>query len=193
MLVENKTATGFETLPWFAVRVRSNYERVAAMHMRDRGYEEFAPVYKCERQWSDRKKLVERSLFPGYVFCRLDPQARLPVLTIPGVVDLVRLGPDPCRIPDHEIENVRSMVGSGLLVMPWPFLEPGQTVVIERGPLTGLEGVLQVLKGRHRLVVSVTLLQRSVCAEIDRNWVRPTKMRPKSRITDNDVPNSGMV
>jgi transcription antitermination factor NusG len=98
---------------------------------------------------------------------------RLPVLTIPGVVGLVGFGKIPTPVPDHEIEHVRTMVQSGLLVTPWPFLEIGQRVLIERGPLAGVEGILQEVKGKFRLVVSIPLLQRSVSTEIDRNWVRP--------------------
>src|ERR1700679_2436118 len=72
------------TNPWFALRVRSNYERIAATHLRNRGFENFLPGFRAERQWSDRKKQVERFLFPGYVFCRVNLEDRLPVLTIPG-------------------------------------------------------------------------------------------------------------
>jgi len=159
---------------WFALRVRSNYENVAAIHLRDRGFEEFSPTYKTERQWSDRKKQIDLPLFPGYVFCRLNPEYRLPVLTIPGTVGLVGFGNGPSAVPDHEIEAVRRMIGSGLLVAPWPFLEVGQTVLIERGPLTGVEGILQEIKKKtFRLVVSIRLLQRSVSAEVDRTWIRP--------------------
>jgi transcription antitermination factor NusG len=158
---------------WFALRVRSNYERVAQLHLRERGYEEFAPCCRQERTWSDRKKIVDQFLFPGYVFCRVDPNARLPVLTIPGVVGLVGFGKIPTPVPDHEIEHVRTMIQSGLLVTPWPFLQVGQGVLIERGPLAGVEGILQEVKGRFRLIVSIPLLQRSVSTEIDRNWVRP--------------------
>src|SRR5712691_7171162 len=96
--------------PWFALRVRSNCERVAAMHLRDRGFEEFSPTYRTERQWSDRKKQVDQFLFPGYVFCRVHPVDRLPVLTIPGAVNLVGFGKGPSAIPDSEIESVRKMV-----------------------------------------------------------------------------------
>jgi transcriptional antiterminator NusG len=167
--------------PWFAVRVRSNYERVSTLHLEERGYEEFAPSYKVERQWSDRKKEVEQFLFPGYVFCRLNPQQRLPVLTVPGVVGLVGCGKIPTPIPDQEIDRIRRMVQSGLLVTPWPFLELGQTVLIERGPLAGVEGILEEVKGKCRLVVSISLLRRSVGAEVDRHWVRPVKA--SNRIT----------
>lgn len=159
--------------PWFALRVRSNHERVAATHLRGKGYEEFAPSYKTERQWSDRRKTTEQFLFPGYVFCRLDPDDRLPVLTIPGVVSLVGFGQGPSPIPEDEIECVRKMVTSGLLVTPWPFLKVGQTVLIERGPLAGVQGILLEVKGTWRLVVSIHLLQRSVAAQVDRDWVRP--------------------
>jgi len=169
-------------LPWYAIRVRSNFEQTTAFHLRDRGFEEFCPSYQSERQWSDRKKIIEKSLFPGYVFCRLDPQQRLHVITTPGVVNLVGFGKEPCPIPDQEIERVRTMIQSGSLVMPWPSLAEGQTVLIERGPLAGLEGHLQVLKGKSRILVSVTLLQRSVSAEIDRSWVTPVNP-PHKKVT----------
>lgn len=159
--------------PWFALRVRSNYERIAAIHLRDRGFEEFCPTFKTERQWSDRKKQIDAFLFPGYVFCRLNPADRLPVLSIPGAVGLVGFGNGPAPIPRNEIEAVRRMVGAGMLVAPWPFLSAGQAVLIEKGPLAGVEGILKEIKRVFRLVVSVHLLQRSVSVEIDRSWVRP--------------------
>jgi len=161
---------------WFAVRVRSNQERIAVAHLRERGYEEFAPSYKTERSWSDRKKQIDQFLFPGYVFCRLNPNDRLPVLTAPGVVDLVGFGRVPTPIPEDEIERVRKMVESGLLVSPFPFVKVGETVLIERGPLAGVEGILVEEKGRYRLVVSINLLQRSVSAEVDRQSVRPVRV-----------------
>ena len=160
---------------WFAIRVRSNYERITGAHLRERGYDQFAPSYRSERRWSDRTKEIEQLLFPGYIFCRFDSGDRLLVLTAPGVVDVVGFGKTPERIPDEEIERVRRMVESGLLVTPHPFLNVGQAVLIERGPLTGLEGILVEVKGKHRLVVSINLLQRSVSAEVDRRSVRPIR------------------
>jgi transcriptional antiterminator NusG len=170
--VANRTSND---LSWFAVRVRSNFERIAVTHLRERGYEEFAPSHKTERHWSDRKKEVDQFLFPGYVFCRFNPQNRLLVLTAPGVVDVVGWGKIPAPIPDEEIERVRRMVQSGLLVSPWPYLELGQAVLIERGPLAGMEGILVEVKGRCRLVVSINLLKRSISAEVERSCVRPVK------------------
>ncbi len=170
--------------PWFAVRVRSNREHVVSLHLRERGFEQFCPSYQVENQWTDRKKLTERFLFPGYVFCRVNPSDRLPVLIIPGVVGLISFGTTPEPIPDIEIERVQRLVQSGLPLAPWPYLQAGDRILIEHGPLAGLEGVLQRAKGKYRLVVSLNLLQRSVSAEVDREWVRPipqTLSRGKSR------------
>jgi len=159
--------------PWFALRLRSNHERITAAHLRERGYQEFAPCCKVERRWSDRTKQIDKFLFPGYIFCRFDPSDRLPVMTAPGVVDVVGFGKTPERIPDAEVERVRRMVDSGLAIAPFPYVKVGQAVLIERGPLAGIEGILVEVKGKLRLVVSVHLLQRSVSAEVDRHSIRP--------------------
>jgi transcription antitermination factor NusG len=153
--------------------VRSHREQIVSLHLREKGFEQFCPSYFVESQWTDRTKLTEKFLFPGYVFCRINPSDRLPVLIVPGVVGLISFGKAPAAIPDIEIERVRRMVQSGLPVAPWPYLQQGDRVLIERGPLEGLEGILLRTKGKYRLVVSLNLLQRSVSAEVDRSWIRP--------------------
>ncbi len=162
------------------VACRSNHERITGAHLRDRGYEEFAPSYKIEKRWSDRIKQIEQFLFPGYIFCRFDPNDRLPILTAPGVVDVVGFGKLPEHVPDAEIERVRRMVESGLLVSPYPYVQVGQAVLIDRGPLAGVEGILVEVKGKLRLVVSINLLQRSVSAEVDRHSIRTLHPRKHS-------------
>jgi hypothetical protein len=48
-------------------------------------------------------------------------------------------------------------------------------VRIGHGSLTGIEGILVRVKNSYRLVVSVTLLERSVAVEIDAAYVSPTR------------------
>ena len=68
------------------------------------------------------------------------------------------------------------MLKSGLPSEPWPYLAEGQRVRIEKGALTGLEGIVVVSrKSEWRMVVSVTMLRRSVAVEIDREWIRALK------------------
>jgi transcription antitermination factor NusG len=158
---------------WFALCVRSQYEKNVAATLRSKGYEDFLPLYRCRRRWSDRFKELELPLFPGYVFCCFDINHRLPILLTPGVMLIVGSGKIPVPVDDNEIAALKSIVKSRFQAEPWPFLQIGQTVRIEQGSLEGVEGILLALKKPNRLVVSVTLLQRSVAVEIDEDWAKP--------------------
>src|ERR1035437_6422357 len=160
-------------LQWFGVRGRSNYEKSASASLRSKGYEELLPLGTGRRIWSDRIKIVETPIFPGYVFCRFDPSRRLPILTTPGVVGIVGFGANPAPIYEYEINSLRTLMKAGLSCEPWPFLKAGQPITIEHGPLAGFDGTVLQIKGQYRLIVQISLLQRSVAAEIDREAVRP--------------------
>ncbi len=153
---------------------------MVALALHNRHLQEFLPLYKCIRRWSDRFKEVDLPLFPGYVFCRFDHQERLPVLTTPGVYSIVGIGRAAVPVDDKEIAGLQTVMESGLPAEPWPFLRAGQTVHIDAGPLAGLEGILTEVRNRQRLAVSVSLLQRSVAVEIDRCWVTPV-IHPAAR------------
>jgi transcription antitermination factor NusG len=163
---------------WFALQVKQRYEQLTATILRNKGYEEFLPLYKCRRRWSDRQKQLDLPLFPGYLFCKLDPNNRLPILTTPGVILVVGIGKTPVPVDENEIAAVRSIVSSQLAAQPWTFLRAGQRVRIDHGPLRGVEGLFLNHKNQCRLVVSVTLLQRSVAVEVDSDWLTPLKMEP---------------
>jgi transcription antitermination factor NusG len=166
------------SLQWYAVRVRSQHEDMVTRHLRVRGLEAFLPLYRCQHRWSDRFKEVELPLFPGYVFCQFDAANRLAVLTVPGVVQLVGVGKKPLPIDETEIAGIQSATKSGFATQPWQFLKIGQKVRIEHGPLCGIEGILIGHRGHQRLVLSITLLQRSVAVEINGEGVRPLPLRP---------------
>ena len=159
--------------PWYALRIRSQYERAVAAHLQARGYESFLPLYTCQRRWSDRFKEINLPLFPGYIFCRFNSLDRRPVLSVPGVVYVLGVGKIPVPIDETEIAAIQAAVKSGLPRQPWPFLEIGDRVRIEHGPLCGLEGILLGFRGHQRLVLSITLLQRSVAVQVDEAWVQP--------------------
>lgn len=135
------------------------------------GHTSFLPTYRARRAWSDRIKEVEAPLFPGYIFCRFDIYNRLPILTIPGVQHIVGGTKIPTPVDTAEVNALRTAVEAGAACEPWPFLRVGDRLRIEHGSLAGIEGILAQVKGRHRLVLSVTLLQRSVSVDIDSAFV----------------------
>ena len=161
--------------PWFALRVKPNYEKRVATALRGKGLEELLPLYRSKRRWSDRVKVLDLPLFPGYLFCRLDLAARLPLLTTPGFLYIVGVGKTPQPVDEAEILAIQSVMRSGVPVTPWPSLVVGQKVELQHGPLRGLVGVLTKISNQHRIYVSVTLLRRSISVEVAPDWVRPVQ------------------
>jgi transcription antitermination factor NusG len=160
-------------LPWYALQVRPRYEKIIASTLLSKGYDGFLPLYCHRSRWSDRVKEIHLPLFPGYLFCRFDLNKRLPILVTPGVIRVVGIGKTLYPVDECEIAALQAIVLSGLQAQPWSYLNMGQKVRIELGALAGVEGILIALKGSSKLVVSVSLLQRSVAVEIDKDWVIP--------------------
>src|ERR1700676_2264792 len=158
---------------WFALQIRSRWEGTTAGLLRGKGLETLLPTYASKRKWSDRFKVVESPLFPGYVFCRFDVHNRLPVLITPGVISVVGRGKTPVAVDDAEILSIQATIQSGIHMEPWPYVEIGERVRVKDDVLNGMEGILTSFKGRHRVVISVTLLRRSVALEIDRSRIIP--------------------
>ncbi len=178
------------SLRWYALRTKSRCEKMVATHLHGRGYEEFLPLYRSLERWTGRDESVDFPLFPGYVFCRFDAWRRLPILTTPGMVSIVGYGRIPSPVEEAEIEAIRAIMKSGLPASPWPYLKEGQWVRVSRGALKGLEGLVKRLKNRYRVVVSVSLLERSVAVEVDRDSVVPiTGPRTRNGHFKTQVPN----
>ena len=171
-----------EQFPWYALRVLSNHEKPVAAALMQRDYPEFLPMYRARRRWSDRYRDVDVPFFPGYVFCRLNVSNRLPVLMIPGVMHFVGVGKTPISVDEEEIASLQAVVRSGLLPQPWPFLKVGQIVRIEEGPLRNVQGILAEFDGSQKLVLSITLLQRSLAVSIPRQAVRPAEEARERRM-----------
>jgi transcription antitermination factor NusG len=166
-----------ETISWYAIRVQRKFEWVASRALRDKGYEEFLPLYRSERRWSDRVKRTDQPLFAGYLFCRFNVHARLlPILTTPSVISIVGAGKTPIAIADGEIAAIKTISSSGLASRSIPILETGSRVHIVKGPLAGLEGIVIKDVDSSHLVVSVSLLQRALAVKIDSDWAAPVKV-----------------
>ena len=167
---------------WYALQLRTRWEGSTATLLSGKGYQTFLPTYKTLKRGRGKSNEIQAPLFPGYLFCRFNVFDRLPVLITPGVINVVGTGRIPIPVEESELEAIRRMVSTGLPVEPWPYLEVGQLVRIEDGPLIGVEGVLTSFKGTRRMVVSISLLRRSVALEIDRSVLSPVQPRQTAMV-----------
>ena len=154
---------------WFAIRTAPRWEVRASSELSQRGLETYLPLCRVKRRWSDRTKIIDQPLFPGYLFGRFQTADRILVLQAPGVKQILGTGNTPTPISQAEIDNLKALVAANTLIVPWPYLRAGQRVHID---LAGVEGfVVRAEQGALRIVVSVDLLQRSVATEIDRDSI----------------------
>jgi transcription antitermination factor NusG len=176
---------------WYALQLRTRWESSTATLLSGKGYQTFLPTYKTLKRVRGKSCEVGSPLFPGYVFCRFDAHKRLPVLLTPGVISVVGRGRIPIPVEDSEIDAIQKVVSTGVQAEPWPYLEVGQLVRIDDGALCGVEGILIGFKGARRIVVSVSLLRRSVALEIDRSVV--CAIQPALTVPSGPLPFSTLL
>ncbi len=162
---------------WYALQTRSRHEKVVRDQLAAKGITHLLPLWRKRSVWKDRIKVIEVPLFGGYLFSYFALQDRMAVLETIGVVRIVSVSSKPVPVPDEQIAAVRTMVEQRLPYDPHPYLAEGMRVRIKRGVLVGAEGILIAKKQKHRLVISVDLIQQAVAVDIDSVDVEPLESR----------------
>jgi transcription antitermination factor NusG len=139
----------------------------------ERRVETFLPLYQSARQWKKSRPVVlELPLFPTYVFVRLARNARVTVLSTPGVLSIVGSSREPWPLPDREIEALRLGMQAHK-VEPHPFIRIGERVRVKSGPMAGIEGILTRKKNEFRVILAFEAIMRSVSVEVDADDLEP--------------------
>ena len=161
---------------WFALYVRSRHEFVTREDLGRKGIETFLPQVRKLRRWSDRGRMVDFPLFPGYVFVRTVPGTEhfVSVLKSRGAITLLSASEGcPTPVPDEEIFSLRTALESGEAFDLIPSLKEGCRVRIKGGPLKGAQGVLSKKEGQYMFFVNVELLGRSLGVRVYSDDVEP--------------------
>jgi transcription antitermination factor NusG len=161
---------------WFAVWTRNQHEPKVDEALRHKGIDVFLPRVAVASARRDRRRILARPLFPGYLFVRFVPSSEsyIQIASTDGVVRLLGERWDALHeIPDAQVEAVRRLIESGDGARPVPWIRIGDPVRIIAGPLAGLEGFVQACRdGQATFVVSVDLLQRSVGVEVAAEFLK---------------------
>jgi transcriptional antiterminator RfaH len=162
---------------WYVVYTHANSETKAREHLLRQGFTAILPTYKRWRRHARKREVVERPLFPRYLFVALDmlEQRWRPILSTVGVCDLVRRGNAPTPMPSGLAEEIgeRAALGAFDRLSPLDGLRPGDAVRVVEGPFTDLIGRFMGVADRERVFVLLDLLGRQVKTTLAQVAVSP--------------------
>ena len=158
-----------EESSWYAVHTVARHEKRVAAQFQEKRVCTFLPLLRQIHRWSDRRRVVELPMFSCYAFVRIvqTVEERLKVLRTPGVLGFVGNERQGTPIPEEQIESLRKAISEKVPCLPHPFISAGKRVRVRGGSLDGVEGILLVQGRDQKLVLSVELLQRSICIRVE--------------------------
>lgn len=132
---------------WYAVYTKPCWEKKVAQQLTNRHIENYCPLNRVVRQWSDRKKTLYEPLFTSYVFIRTSAQEFAEVRKASGVINFVYWLQQPAVIRDNEIETIRKFLGNHQNVrLEKADVGQNDSVRILSGPLAEYEGTAVEVK-----------------------------------------------
>lgn len=153
---------------WLVAYVQSCLEKKTAQRLAAMGIECYLPVQSEIRQWSDRRKRVDRLVIPMMIFVHVSPQERPLPLSLQAVSRYMVLRGEstPAVIPDEQMAQFRFMLDYSpeAVEMCSTPLAPGDAVKVIKGPLAGLEGELITIDGKSKVAIRLDMLG---CAHVD--------------------------
>ena len=162
---------------WLAVYVKMHHEKKVRDRLTNLGIENFLPIQVEIRQWSDRKKKIERVLTPMMIFVRVNSEEQHIVIAQPSVLRFLVLRGEhaPAVIPEKQMDNFRFMLNFSeeSINFTTDDLKQGEKVKVIKGPLSGLEGELVNLEDKSSIVIRINQLG---CAMVEMNGCMVKKL-----------------
>jgi len=155
-------------LNWYVVNTRPRWEKKVAQILDVKGIENYCPLNKVVKQWSDRKKIIFEPLFKGYVFVRVEEQRKWDLKRIEGILNYVYWLGKPAKIKAEEINIIKKFLNEfSEIVVEESGLQVNQKVRVRQGVLMNYEGILLELSG-SRALVKIESMGLQLSAQFDK-------------------------
>ncbi len=159
-------------LKWFVMYTTSRAEKKVAQRLREKGLDVFLPMVEELRQWSDRKKKVQKALFNGYVFVKTTKANLWEALQVPGAVKFVHFAGEHATVRQTEIDTIQRILETGVAVeTDNSEIEKGEVVKILGGPLQGMEGECVNKGNKDYFIIRVPGIHQNVMVNIPRKYL----------------------
>ena len=153
---------------WFALYTKSRAEKKVYEELREKGIEAYLPLRRELRQWSDRKKWIDRPIINSYIFVHIRKEDYRRVFESRGIVSYVSHKGKAAVISDHEIEAMRRTVNSNVSFnVEASTIQKGQIITIASGPLKGITGEVLDVQGARKFFLRISHIGYSLVVNLD--------------------------
>lgn len=160
-------------LKWYVMYTTSRSEKKVAERLQEKGWEVYLPIVEELRQWSDRKKKVQRALFNGYVFVRTERNKLWECLQVPGAVKFVHFSGHHATIREEDLNMIKRIVTTGVAVeTDGSEIEPGEKVKVMGGPLQNMEGECIEKGNKDYFLIRIPGIYQNMLITIERKFLQ---------------------
>ncbi|GHB43981.1 UpxY family transcription antiterminator [Mongoliitalea lutea] len=160
-------------LKWYVLYTTSRAEKKVAQRLREKGLEVYLPIIEELRQWSDRKKKVQKALFNGYLFVKTSRANLWESLQVPGAVKFVHFAGEHATVREEEIETIQRILETGVAVETESGeIEKGQQVKIVGGALEGMEGECINKGNKDYFIIRIPGIAQNMLVNIPRKFLQ---------------------
>lgn len=150
---------------WTILHARPRAEKKIREHYHKEGITIFLPLRHKEHRYGNRVREFWSPLFPGYVFGRFPEKQVHTIRQNQHVANVLTVVHQDALV--HQLQQLKRAVQSGELLDVMPYIEAGKTVRIISGPFKGVEGVVQQVADKTRVMVGIEMIQQSVAMWVD--------------------------
>lgn len=158
---------------WYAIYTNPRAEKKVAILLQQKGIETYLPLVTTLKQWSDRKKKVTEPIFKSYLFVNIDySKDYTHVLNIPGVVKFIKIGGELTPIRVSVIEAIKfSLSNFDEITICENTIDINQPVIIQSGPLKGLEGTILKKQSASYFLLTIEQLGTTIQAKLPAAYI----------------------
>jgi len=161
---------------WYAIYTKPRWEKKVDGVLLQKGINSWCPLQKVERQWSDRKKIIEEPLFRSYVFVRINKEERLGVLMTDGVLNFVHYLGKPAVIRDEEVDVIKKYLDeedAKIDIISIEGFKENMKVRVNHGVFMDNEGTV-LRGGRKKVYVQLESLGQVMVVEFPTEYLSPS-------------------
>ena len=164
-----------EELKWYVMYTASRSEKKVADRLKDRGVEVYLPIIEELRQWSDRKKKVQKALFNGYVFVKTRRNQLWECLQVPGAVKVVHFSGNHATVREEVLDMIKRIVETGVAIeTDGSDIDPGEKVKVIGGPLQHMIGEVIERGNKDYFMIRVPGIYQNILISLPRKFLEVT-------------------